>query len=238
MKQNDTSFQPLTFWPDQSDHHPHSPDPQSPKVTEGDCILLHLVFKENFTAWISASKCSLMEKGHFTQYLCLRFLGQREYNRKQRETLARFGEVDSMTNLGPSKGTTGAGDQEEPRESFAINISYLTNLFLFIIKVWKALVTAEILFLKPPTWNVTHSHDWSLIKVKSTSSSPLCFPTHVENISSITSTFRPGSDPGCPINGLSRWMMSCGHPFFSRLLCCPWILTIFISPRYTAHTVG
>jgi hypothetical protein len=27
MKQNDTSFQPLILWPDQSDHHPHSPDP-------------------------------------------------------------------------------------------------------------------------------------------------------------------------------------------------------------------
>lgn len=100
-----------------------------------------------------------MEKGHFTQYLCLRFLGQREYNRKQRETLARFGEVDSMTNLGPSKGTTGAGDQEEPRESFAINISYLTNLFLFIIKVWKALVTAEILFPNSHDYR-SHSLKW------------------------------------------------------------------------------
>ncbi|KAG0592746.1 hypothetical protein KC19_1G277800 [Ceratodon purpureus] len=56
--------------------------------------------------------------------------GQREYNRKQREMLARFHEIDSMTAR-----NTGSGDQEEPRESFAINFSYCTNLFLFIIKV-------------------------------------------------------------------------------------------------------
>lgn len=103
--------------------------------TEGGRILLHLIFKENFTCLKFCVKVQLDGERVLTQYLCLRFLGQREYNRKQRETLARFGEVDSMTNLGPSKGTTGAGDQEEPHESFAINISYLTNLFLFIIKV-------------------------------------------------------------------------------------------------------
>ena len=44
--------------------------------------------------------------------------------------LARFHEIDSMTAR-----NTGSGDQEEPRESFAINFSYCTNLFLFIIKV-------------------------------------------------------------------------------------------------------
>lgn len=51
--------------------------------------------------------------------------------------LARFHEIDSMSP--GSRITTSSSDQEEHHESFAINLSYLTNLLLFVIKVHRNL---------------------------------------------------------------------------------------------------
>ncbi len=66
-----------------------------------------------------------------SQSLWSHFTGHREYNRKQREAIAAFSEVDSME----APGSTSEGQEEEAYEGFAITLSYLVNVFLFIIKV-------------------------------------------------------------------------------------------------------
>lgn len=66
-----------------------------------------------------------------SQSLWSHFTGHREYNRKQREAIAAFSEVDSME----APDSTSEGQEEEAYEGFAITLSYLVNVFLFIIKV-------------------------------------------------------------------------------------------------------
>lgn len=67
--------------------------------------------------------------------------GQQEYNRKQREMLARFHEIDSMAH---GSSTTTSSNRGEHRESFAISLSYLANVFLFIIKVIAAVRSGSL----------------------------------------------------------------------------------------------
>jgi hypothetical protein len=66
--------------------------------------------------------------------------GHREYNRKQREAIAAFSEVDSME----ARGSTSEGQEEEAYEGFAITLSYLVNVFLFIIKVLAAVKSGSL----------------------------------------------------------------------------------------------
>ncbi|CAK9237560.1 unnamed protein product [Sphagnum troendelagicum] len=66
--------------------------------------------------------------------------GHREYNRKQREAIAGFSEVDSME----APGSTSEGQEEEAYEGFAITLSYLVNVLLFIIKVLAAVKSGSL----------------------------------------------------------------------------------------------
>lgn len=57
--------------------------------------------------------------------------GQREYNRKQRETLRVYKDVDRALH----GDEVDASSQEEPHEGLAINLSNIANVFLLVIKV-------------------------------------------------------------------------------------------------------
>ncbi|KAG6553192.1 hypothetical protein Mapa_005252 [Marchantia paleacea] len=68
--------------------------------------------------------------------------GQREYNRKQRETLAGFEEVDSLEK-GP-KQDDGAEESKDRGVEFAINISNIMNVILLAVKIYASIQSRSL----------------------------------------------------------------------------------------------
>ncbi|KAL2650218.1 hypothetical protein R1flu_018346 [Riccia fluitans] len=72
--------------------------------------------------------------------------GRREYNRKQRETLEGFKEVDSVSQA-IGQGINGVGAGREPKEEgvqYAINVSNIMNIVLLILKIYASVQSRSL----------------------------------------------------------------------------------------------
>ncbi|CAM6083420.1 unnamed protein product [Calypogeia fissa] len=68
--------------------------------------------------------------------------GLREYNRRQREALAGFEEVDAITSADPS-----IPQLDDPRVNWAINISNALNVVLLVVKIYAVVKSGSLAIL-------------------------------------------------------------------------------------------
>ncbi|BBN10259.1 hypothetical protein MPTK1_5g02190 [Marchantia polymorpha subsp. ruderalis] len=91
-------------------------------------------WKFNYQRYITENLFA--EADHLTE-------GQREYNRKQRETLAGFEEVDSLEK-GPKDLDDAAEESKDRGVEFAINISNIMNVILLVVKIYASVQSRSL----------------------------------------------------------------------------------------------